>query len=99
MAIEYQVYETDVYTKWYGSLKDERAKARIDKRIDRAKYGNFGDWKTETGEVRAMRIDYGPGYRLYYVLRDSRMIILLCGGDKRNQQADIKKASNLAKEV
>ena len=69
MVAEYQVYETDVYTKWYGSLRDEKAKARIDKRIDRAKYGNFGDWKTEAGEVRAMRIDYGPGYRLYYVVR------------------------------
>ena len=67
MNIEYQVYETEVYTKWFASLKDERAKARIDKRIDRAKYGNFGDWKTEAGEVRAMRIDYGPGYRLYEV--------------------------------
>lgn len=65
MIAEYQVYETEVYTKWLSSLKDERAKARIDKRIDRAKYGNFGDWKTEVGEVRTMRIDYGPGYRLY----------------------------------
>ena len=99
MATEYQVYETDVYTKWYGSLKDERAKARIDKRIDRAKYGNFGDWKTEAGEVKAMRIDYGPGYRLYYVIRGNRIIILLCGGTKHNQQADIRKATNLAKEV
>ena len=99
IATEYQVYETDVYSKWYGSLKDEKVKARIDKRIDRAKFGNFGDWKTESVEVRAMRIDYGPGYRLYYVTRDNRIIILLCGGDKRNQQADINKAVKLAKEV
>jgi len=99
MGIEYQVYETEVYTKWYTALKDERAKARIDKRIDRAKYGNFGDWKTEAGEVRAMRIDYGPGYRLYYVIRDNRIVVLLCGGDKRTQQADINKAAQLAKEV
>ena len=99
MAIEYQVYETDIYTKWFVALKDERAKARIDKRIDRAKYGNFGDWKTEAGEVRAMKIDYGPGYRLYYVIRDNKIIVLLCGGDKRNQQADIKKAAQLAREV
>jgi len=99
MIGEYQVYETEVYTKWFASLKDERAKARIDKRIDRARYGNFGDWKTEAGEVRAMKIDYGPGYRLYYVIRDNKLIILLCGGDKRNQQADIKKAAELAQEV
>ena len=99
MIAEYQVYETEVYTKWFASLNDERAKARIDKRIDRAKYGNFGDWKTEAGEVRAMRIDYGPGYRLYYCIRDAKIIILLCGGDKRNQQADINKAAKLAGEV
>jgi putative addiction module killer protein len=99
MITEYLIYETDVYTKWYCSLNDERAKARIDKRIDRAKYGNFGDWKTEAGEVRAMRIDYGLGYRLYYVVRDNKIIILLCGGDKKNQQSDINKATKLAREV
>jgi putative addiction module killer protein len=99
MVVEYQVYETEAYTTWFDSLKDERIKARIDKRIDRARFGNFGDWKTEAGEVRAMRIDYGPGYRLYYCLRDNKLIILLCGGDKRNQPTDIKKAVGLAKEV
>ena len=99
MIAEYQVYETEVYTKWFASLNDERVKARIAKRIDRAKYGNFGDWKTEAGEVRAMRIDYGQGYRLYYCIRDTKIIILLCGGDMRNQQADINKAAELAKEV
>ena len=99
MAKEYSVSETEVYTKWFASLTDERAKARIDKRIDRAKFGNFEDWKTETGEVRAMRIDYGPGYRLYYLIRNNRLIILLCGGDKSNQQSDIKKAVKLSKEI
>ena len=99
MIAEYQVYETNIYTNWFASLKDERAKARIAKRIDRAKFGNFGDWKTESGEVRTMRIDYGPGYRVYYCLRENKIIILLCGGDKRNQQADINKAITLAREV
>jgi len=99
VIVEYQVFMTRIYTKWFSSLKDERVKARIDKRIDRAKYGNFGDWKTEAGEVRAMRIDYGPGYRLYYVIRKNKIIILLCGGDKRNQRADIRKAVELAREV
>jgi len=99
VIVEYQVFMTRIYTKWFSSLKDERAKARIDKRIDRAKYGNFGDWKIEAGEVRAMRIDYGPGYRLYYVIRNNKIIILLCGGDKRYQRADIRKAVELAREV
>jgi putative addiction module killer protein len=68
MVAEYQVYETEVYKKWFASLKDEKAKARIDKRIDRAKYGNFGDWKTETGEVRAMRIGYGLVFCLFLLM-------------------------------
>jgi putative addiction module killer protein len=68
MITEYKVYETGVYMKWFASLKDERAKARIDKRIDRARYGNFGDWKTEAGGVKAMRIDY-QGSCIYFPKR------------------------------
>jgi putative addiction module killer protein len=56
-------------------------------------------YETEAGEVRAMRVDYGSGYRVYYVIRDNKLIVLLCGGDKRNQQADIKRAAELAREV
>jgi putative addiction module killer protein len=61
--------------------------------------GNFGDWSPEGGEVRAMRIDYGPGYRLYYTVRDGIIVILLCGGDKRDQDADIKRAHAILKEI
>jgi putative addiction module killer protein len=61
--------------------------------------GNFGDWSPEGGEVRAMRIDYGPGYRVYYTIRGDTVVILLCGGDKRSQKADIKRAHDILKEI
>ena len=94
----YQVEQSEIFVQWFRELKDARAKDRIKARIERAAMGNFGDWKTEDGEVRAMRIDYGPGYRLYYTIRGRRVIILLCGGDKRTQEADIRKARTLLEE-
>jgi putative addiction module killer protein len=97
--MEYEVVETDVFRLWRENLRDLQAKHRIQARIDRVISGNFGDWKTENGEVRALRIDYGPGYRLYYVIRGGNVVFLLCGGDKRTESADIKRATELAKEV
>jgi len=95
----YEVTETEDFRNWRENLRDQQAKYRIQARIDRVVCGNFGEWKTESGEVRAMRIDYGPGYRLYYVIRGTNIVFLLCGGDKRSQTADIKKAIDLAKEI
>ena len=97
--MEYEVAETEEFRNWRESLRDSQAKHRIQARIDRLISGNFGDWKTEAGEVRAMRVDYGPGYRLYYVVRGGNVVFLLCGGDKSTQTADIKKAVALAEEV
>ena len=97
--MDYMVSETEDFKIWRENLRDAQAKHRIQARIDRAISGNFGDWKTESGEVRAMRIDYGPGYRLYYVVRDNRIVFLLCGGDKKSQSTDIKRATKLAKEI
>ena len=95
----FEIRETETFTSWRESLKDPRAKDKVRSRIVRASFGNFGDWKTESGEVRAMRINYGPGYRLYYVLRENKIVFLLCEGDKRNQEADIKKAIDIAKGI
>ena len=95
----YDIDQTDTFSAWLHHLKDIRAKARIRARIERAGKGNFGNWSAEGGEVRAMVIDYGPGYRLYYTIRDNKIIFLLCGGDKSTQKADIKAAHNLAKEI
>ena len=97
--MEYEVSETYEFKNWRDNLSDLKSRRRIQARIDRVVSGNFGDWKTEAGEIRAMRIDYGPGYRLYYVIRGRKFVFLLCGGDKSTQPADIKRATELAKEV
>ena len=95
----YEIEQSETFSTWLQELKDKRAKARIRARVERAGMGNFGDWSPENGEVRAMRIDYGPGYRLYFTIRSNRIIFLLCGGDKRTQKADIAQANKLAKEI
>jgi len=95
----YDIDKTDNFIAWLHELTDIRAKAQIRARIERASKGNFGKWSAEGGEVRAMVIDYGPGYRLYYTIRRNKIIILLCGGDKRTQKADIKTAHKLAREI
>ena len=95
----YDIEQSDTFTAWFRDLADIRAKARIEARIERAGKGNFGNWSAEGGEVRAMVIDYGPGYRLYFTMRRNKIIILLCGGDKSTQKADIKQAHKLVKEI
>jgi putative addiction module killer protein len=95
----YEIHQTETFSTWLHDLRDNNAKARLKARIERAGKGNFGDWSPEGGEVRAMRIDYGPGYRLYFTIRGNRIILLLCGGDKRTQEADIKQAHKLAEEI
>jgi putative addiction module killer protein len=94
----YEIEQTEIFSTWLHNLKDNQARARIRARVERARLGNFGDWSPEGGEVRAMRIDHGPGYRLYFTIRGDRIVFLLCGGDKRTQAADIKQAHKLAKE-
>ena len=95
----YEAKKTDTFINWLHDLTDIRVKARIESRIERAKKGNFGNWSPEGGEIRAMVIDYGPGYRLYFTIRGNEVIFLLCGGDKSTQKADIKLAHKLVKEI
>ena len=97
--MEYEVEQLDAFTIWFDELADRRTKDRIKARIERAKGGNFGNWSPEGGEVRALVIDYGQGYRLYYTVRGNKIIFLLCGGDKSTQRADIKQAHKLVKEL
>ncbi len=80
-------------------LKDHRARARIAARIDRVIEGNSGDVKAVGDGVSELRIAYGPGYRVYFTRRGSRLVILLCGGDKSSQRRDIRTAKALAKDV
>jgi len=92
-----EIRRSDVFIKWLNKLRDDRAIARINKRIRRLSEGNPGD-VVPTGEgISEMREDYGPGYRVYYKETKKEIIILLCGGDKSTQQADIIKAKKIAK--
>ena len=92
------VRRTDEFAKWLRELSDIRAAARIEVRIARVAAGNMGDVKFFEG-IGELRIDYGPGYRLYFVKRGKELVLLLCGGDKSTQDADIRKAKEMAKEV
>ena len=91
-----EVRQTEHFSDWLNRLKDATAVARITVRVRRMALGNPGDSKSVGGGVREMRVDYGPGYRIYYVQRGAQIVILLCGGDKRTQQQDIKRAQELA---
>lgn len=80
------------YDEWLDSLRDRRAKAKIRARLDRVEDGNLGDRKSVGEGVFELRIDYGPGYRIYFGQEGSTIILLLCGGDKSTQAQDIQKA-------
>ena len=93
-----EVRQTGVFSDWFRRLRDEKARSRILIRIRRLSLGNFGDVKPVGNGVSELRIDYGPGYRVYLQQRGSVLILLLAGGSKKTQQADIAKAKKLAKE-
>jgi putative addiction module killer protein len=86
-----------VFDKWLKKLRDDEATARIIARVKRLAEGNPGDVKPAGEGISEMRIDYGPGYRVYYKETGKEIIILLCGGDKRTQQADIAEARKIAR--
>lgn len=89
------IRQTEHYASWFASLKDRTARARI--RIRRMSLGNPGDVKPVGSGVSELRIDYGPGYRVYFVQRGEALVILLAGGDKRTQSKDIHTAIEMAK--
>ncbi|MDP1657870.1 MAG: type II toxin-antitoxin system RelE/ParE family toxin [Methylotenera sp.] len=97
--MNYIVEQTEAFAKWHSALRDLRAKTAIARRIDRAEHGNLGDVKPVGGDVSEMRVDVGAGYRVYFTLRGGVVVVLLAGGDKSTQQADIKRAVELAKEI
>ncbi|MGA2561406.1 MAG: type II toxin-antitoxin system RelE/ParE family toxin [Terracidiphilus sp.] len=90
--------QTETFRKWRSRLKDERARAMVASRLDRLAFGNPGDVKPVGQGISELRIDYGPGYRIYFRRRGNEIIILLCGGDKSTQAADIKTAKRLAED-
>ena len=91
-----EVRETPEFTRWLADLRDQRAVLHIVRRISRVAAGNTGDAKSIGGSVSELRIDYGPGYRVYFTRRGQTLVILLCGGDKRTQGRDIRKAVEIA---
>ena len=94
-----EIRKTATFAKWLDGLSDVQARARVLARIDRLADGNPGDVKSVGEGVSEMRIDYGPGYRVYYVVRGRELTILLVGGDKSSQPKDIKTALRLAQNL
>ena len=94
-----EIRKTEVFAKWLDGLHDIRARARILVRIERLAAGNPGDVKSVGEGVSELRIDYGPGYRVYYKKRGQKVVILLAGGDKSTQAKDIKTALRLARNL
>lgn len=94
-----EIRQTDVFARWLRKLRDPKARARITSRLDRLASDHAGDAKPVGEGVSELRIDYGPGYRLYFVRQGRTLYVLLCGGDKSSQDRDIKTAKRLAKEL
>lgn len=94
-----EVCRTEVFDRWLRKLRDRRAKTRIQIRIDRLELGLVGDARPIGEGISELRIDYGPGYRVYFVRRGEAVVVLLCGGDKGSQDRDIAAAFRLARSL
>lgn len=94
-----EVRQTTTYSSWFEKLRDKAAKVRIDIRIRRLSLGNPGDVKPVGEGVSELRVNFGPGYRIYYVQRGEEFVVLLAGGDKSTQDQDIREAKALAREL
>src|SRR3972149_6335184 len=94
-----EIRKTETFAKWLDGLRDIHARARVQVRVERLAEGNPGDVRAVGAGVSEMRIDYGPGYRVYYTQRGREVVVLLVGGDKRTQAADIKTALRLARNL
>jgi len=94
-----QIQQTETYVRWFAGLRDRVARARIDIRIRRLSLGNAGDAKPIGDGISELRIDHGPGYRVYFVQRGDVLIVLLAGGEKSTQDKDIRNAKALARDL
>jgi putative addiction module killer protein len=97
--MEYIIQQTKNFKDWHGSLRDLRTKIAIARRIERAEQGNLGDVKSVGDGVSEMRINVGAGYRVYFTIRNGIIVVLLAGGNKSTQEADIKRAKQMAQEI
>lgn len=94
-----EIRQTDEYARWFAKLRDRQARARVLVRVRRLSLGNVGDAKPVGEGVSELRIDYGPGYRVYFTQQAETIVVLLAGGDKRTQRHDIEKAKELARNL
>lgn len=94
-----EIEKTDIYQKWLENLRDRRAKIIITARIKRLQMGNFGDCKFINKKIYELRINYAKGYRVYFINKNNKIILLLLGGDKSTQTKDIQKAIDMAEEL
>ena len=95
----YIVKQTEEFAEWLHEQQDFRLRSAVLRRLDQISEGNFGNHKSVKGGVSELKINQGPGYRIYYTIRDRTIVFLLCAGDKSTQNKDIKKAQEMAKEV
>ena len=93
------IYTTQLFDEWFAALKDKQAARRIQVRIDRAEDGHFGDHKSVGQGAWEMRLQHGPGFRVYFMWRGEEILILLAGGDKSSQAKDIETAQQLARQL
>lgn len=99
LRVDYQIRQTEQFARWFCGLRDRQARARILVRIRRLSLGGLGDAKRLGGGVLELRVDYGPGYRIYVTRRGQAVLVLLAGGDKRTQAGDIARARELARDL
>ena len=95
----FTVWQTEEFQAWLDALRDFRAQVRIAARLRLAEAGNLGNWKPVAGEMSEMRVEVGPGYRLYFTRRGGILIVMLAGGNKSTQTRDIKRAQRILKEL
>lgn len=93
-----EIVESQTFQKWISNLKDREGRARINDRIKRLAFGNFGDARSVGSGVEELRMHFGPGYRVYFLRKDNTIVVLLSGGDKGTQAQDIKRAKELAED-
>jgi putative addiction module killer protein len=95
----YTVRQTEEFANWLDGLKDKRTQVRIAARLRRIEAGNLGDWRPIEGKVAELRVDYGPGYRLYFTRMGMIVVVILTAGDKATQKRDIRRALKLVAEL
>ena len=95
----FTVQLTSQFEEWLDDLDDQRAQVRIAARLRQAEAGNLGDWKSVGGEISEMRVNFGPGYRLYFTRRGKILIVMLAGGNKSSQAADIRRAKRILEQL